>query len=91
VTRLVISSGAPEHAAANLSERELAVLTLPLTGLHNQEIAEQLTSPSAVPNAYREQPDDLSSSRARDALVTDPMTYHPGKPGCSGAPTIERD
>jgi len=24
----VISSGAPEHAAANLSERELAVLTL---------------------------------------------------------------
>jgi DNA-binding NarL/FixJ family response regulator len=41
--RLLISSRQPEHGAADLSERELAVLTLLAAGLHNREIAGQLT------------------------------------------------
>jgi len=39
----------PEHGAADLSERELAVLTLLAEGLHNREIATQLSiSPRTV-------------------------------------------
>jgi DNA-binding NarL/FixJ family response regulator len=41
--RLLISSRQPEHGAADLSERELAVLTLLAAGLHNREIAGELT------------------------------------------------
>ena len=41
--RLLISSRQPEHGAAELSDRELAVLTLLAAGLHNREIAGELT------------------------------------------------
>jgi DNA-binding NarL/FixJ family response regulator len=41
--RLLISSRQPEHGSADLSDRELAVLTLLAAGLHNREIAGQLT------------------------------------------------
>jgi DNA-binding NarL/FixJ family response regulator len=41
--RLLISSRQPELGAAELSDRELAVLTLLAAGLHNREIAGELT------------------------------------------------
>jgi DNA-binding NarL/FixJ family response regulator len=41
-TRLLMSRQ-PEHGAADLSERELAVLTLLAAGLHNREIAAELS------------------------------------------------
>ena len=47
--RLLLSSRESEHGAADLSERELAVLTLLAEGLHNREIATQLSiSPRTV-------------------------------------------
>jgi DNA-binding NarL/FixJ family response regulator len=41
--RLLMSSRTPERGAADLSARELAVLTQLAAGLHNREIAEQLS------------------------------------------------
>jgi DNA-binding NarL/FixJ family response regulator len=41
--RLLISSRQPEQGAADLSERELVVLSLLVAGLHNREIAAQLS------------------------------------------------
>jgi len=41
--RLLMSTRPREHGVADLSERELAVLTLLAAGLHNREIAEQLS------------------------------------------------
>jgi DNA-binding NarL/FixJ family response regulator len=47
--RLLVSGRQPQQGAADLSERELAVLTLLAEGRHNREIAQQLSiSPRTV-------------------------------------------